>query len=226
MNAMDMYERDLRRVWTTPQPPGWENCKEASCATLLGLDLHDVRPFNAFTRWREFDPFETWKNMARWFAERDLTLVQLHRGFIPNCYYLAEGPTYPVPEGAQHLGHMVVMRSGNLAHDPTPGGRGLWRVDAVYIVVPQCLSDLRPHGWHPSTVGGLQLPAAARSVPAPPDLPPLDTYADAFDPDPEEFDLLNFGDADFEGDDTFDTSPWLDDVLYTERVDTYDDVPF
>lgn len=161
--------RVYQTIWGQRGLEGWENCKEASVATLLGLDLRDITPFNGFTATGEYDPFTTHVNMQRWFRARGLTIVQLHAGLIPDCYYLAVGPTCRVPDDFHdYLAHMVVMRAGQLAHDPIRNGRGLWRIDAIYVVIPQSISELTPHGWHTAET------YTPRFEPE-----PLDTHADA-----------------------------------------------
>ena len=110
-------------VHQTRHGPDRGNCWQAAVASLLGLPLGVVPDFA-----QEPDPDGSYEDFLR---RRGLVGVRVPRGCAPDAYYLAKGPSE-----ATGRPHMVVMRAGELAHDPHEGRRGLSSVDEVHLVVP------------------------------------------------------------------------------------------
>lgn len=110
-----------------PDSEGHGNCTEAAVASLLGIPLSDVPDFreNGAESWEFWDAFEA-------FFESRGFRITLNPSSAPcDGYYLASGPS------ARGCPHMVVMRDGELAHDPHPSRSGL--ISVSYIWVPRLL---------------------------------------------------------------------------------------
>ena len=102
------------------------NCLQAATASILGLPLDDVPHFAA----HPVDP--NWlKNWISWIAERGFQVLEGTPAWTIDGYYIAFGKT----TGGYR--HAVVMKGGQLAHDP--GGencRGLAGVEQLYLMLP------------------------------------------------------------------------------------------
>lgn len=129
MSDEQMMARDDRWIDQTtfhdPADPGSGNCTEAAVASLLGL------PLDAVPRFRGAGPeaHDFWDAFKRFFAERGLEVVRFNGELIFDSLYLASGPS------ARGCDHMVVMRDGNLAHDPHPSRAGLLEVKHVWALL-------------------------------------------------------------------------------------------
>jgi hypothetical protein len=110
--------------------PGSGNCTEAAVASILGIPLEEVPTFYDGT------PGSQELNMEEFFNARGLQMCMQR----PDCYYadvvlLAAGPA------ARGCSHMVLMRNGELEHDPHPSDAGLLSVDCYYVLIPQRMSE-------------------------------------------------------------------------------------
>lgn len=109
------------------------NCTEAAVASLFGISLEAVGCFRggstALTE-AEGDVKRFWDAVEEAFNSRGFQMLCLKGNFCPEGLYLASGKS---PRGFHH---MVVMRDGQLHHDPHPSRAGLLSVDCVYLAVP------------------------------------------------------------------------------------------
>ncbi len=105
------------------------NCFQAAVASLLGLELEQVPNFMD-----DKPRFE--ERYIRFVAERGFSIICLDFETARNldAYYLALG------RSDRAVGHVVVYRKGQLAHDPHPANTGLQAVDFVHVFVPRSLS--------------------------------------------------------------------------------------
>ena len=103
------------------QDAGSKNCMQCAAAYMLGLPLAEVPDFVQAGS-------EAWEAFYEFFAARGFTAEM----FPPNVEiegdYLASGDT------ARGTSHMVVMRGGNLLHDPHPSNAGLTAVRVVWLI--------------------------------------------------------------------------------------------
>lgn len=104
------------------QAPGSKNCMQCAAAYMLGVPLADVPDF-------EKAGADAWESFEAFFSERGFT-AEL---FPPSAEivgdYLASGDT------ERGTSHMVVMRGGELLHDPHPSNAGLTSIQAVWLIV-------------------------------------------------------------------------------------------
>lgn len=112
-----------------PADPNKGNCAEASCASLFGIPLEDVPTF--------YDPeglpspsYRYWRNFENFCMSRGYYVVRRDAEYIMEATYLASGPS------ARGCLHMVVMRNGELLHDPHPSRAGLLKVDQTWLLCP------------------------------------------------------------------------------------------
>ena len=103
------------------------NCTRAAVASILGLPLRDVFAFeqagdDAYIFWTTFEDFLAQKGF--WTMRKDTDR------YVPEGYYLAGGPS------VRGCDHMVVMKNGELAHDPHPSREGLVKVEHIWILIP------------------------------------------------------------------------------------------
>lgn len=107
------------------------NCTQAAVASLLGLSLDEVPDFNVHTNAaRYYDALE------EFFLARGYQLTMFPGNQVFAGLYLAAGST---ERGTQHF---VVMRCGQLQHDPHPSRVGLVEVQHVWVPVPVDPADL------------------------------------------------------------------------------------
>lgn len=111
------------------------DCVRASVATLLGITRDEVPHFVGEHR-RAWRPA-----LEKWLLSKGLALISLPKSERPLCEYIACGPTTVEGLPGNHR-HMVVMRGGEILHDPSPRKPGLDAIDAVYVVVPQALRSV------------------------------------------------------------------------------------
>ena len=111
-----------------PENPKSGNCAQAAVASILGVNLESVPDFkkeageDAYSFWTLFEDFLF--NQGFWTMRKD------GPNYIPEGYYLACGPS------SRDCGHMVVMRSGELAHDPHPSKEGIIEVEHIWMLIP------------------------------------------------------------------------------------------
>lgn len=98
------------------------NCTEAAVATMLGISLSEVPCFHGTD-----GPAGFWDRLEEFFAERGLYLHRFDGAWTFPCLYLAGGRT------ARGTNHMVVMRDGELFHDPHPAGSGLTEMRHAFV---------------------------------------------------------------------------------------------
>lgn len=101
------------------------NCTEAAVATYLGLTLADVPRFHG-----DDGAVGFWDRLEEFFAARGMYLHRFDGAWSFPCLYLASGQT------ARGTNHMVVMRDGELFHDPNPAGSGLTKMRHAFLAVP------------------------------------------------------------------------------------------
>ncbi|MCM8735994.1 hypothetical protein M5E06_17820 [Azospirillum sp. A1-3] len=107
------------------------NCMQAAVASLLGLPLADVPDF---LEARDRGSHEELA-LGYWLEGLGFDMIRLPGNHCPDAYYLASGPA------SRGVHHMVVMKAGELAHDPHPSRAGLLKADHVYVLVPMRPAD-------------------------------------------------------------------------------------
>lgn len=95
-------------------------------ASILGIALDAVPDFRA----NGTDPVEFWGAFDAFFEQQGFIARMQPGSYQPDCLYLASGPS------ARGCSHMVVMRAGELVHDPHPSGAGLLKVEIVRVLMP------------------------------------------------------------------------------------------
>lgn len=111
----------------TPETPRNGNCGEAAVASILGLTLEEVPRFS-----REGpDSFAYWESFEQFLNSLGWEVLLMSGNYQADCMYLASGPSL------RGCSHMVVMRNGELWHDPHPSRQGIIRVEHVHLLVPK-----------------------------------------------------------------------------------------
>jgi hypothetical protein len=110
----------------TPGGPKKGNCTEASVASILGLTLDQVPDFRA----NGDDALSFWDAFETFINSYGFHVMMLPGDHVPDVLYLASGLS---PRGVHH---MVLMRSGQIVHDPHPSKAGIGKVEQVRILVP------------------------------------------------------------------------------------------
>lgn len=103
------------------QAEGSKNCMQVAVAYMLGLPLASVPDF-------EQAGSDAWDNFEAFFADQGFTAEMFPPTVEIVGDYLASGET------ARGTSHMVVMRGGNLLHDPHPSNAGLTAVRVVWLI--------------------------------------------------------------------------------------------
>ena len=106
------------------QGDGSKNCMQCAVAYMLGLPVEAIPDFE-----REHSPQRTaWERMEEFFESHGYTVEM----FPPNVEitgdYLASGTT------SRGTSHMVVMRGGELLHDPHPSNAGLQSIQVAWLI--------------------------------------------------------------------------------------------
>jgi len=101
------------------------DCTECAVATLLGIPRADVPCLHG-----EDGAAGFWDRLDEFFAARGLYLHRFDGTWTFPCLYLAGGRT------ARGTNHMVVMRDGELFHDPHPDGTGLAEMRHAFVAAP------------------------------------------------------------------------------------------
>lgn len=103
------------------QEAGSKNCMQCAAAYMLGLPLAEVPDFVQAGS-------EAWEAFYQFFEARGFTAEM----FPPNVQiegdYIASGQT------ERGTSHMVVMRGGELLHDPHPSNAGLTAIQVVWLI--------------------------------------------------------------------------------------------
>lgn len=103
------------------QVDGSKNCMQCAAAYMLGLPLADVPDF-------EQAGAEVWDAFYAFFAGHGYTAEMFPPSVEIDGDYLASGQT------TRGTSHMVVMRGGQLLHDPHPSDSGLTEVQVVWLI--------------------------------------------------------------------------------------------
>lgn len=111
------------------------NCMQAAVASLLGLTLFEVPNFIEETS--DKGPGAFWRMIEEFFNEHGYTLLERAGSARPPVLYLASGPS---PRGVSHT---VIMKAGELVHDPHPSRAGIYEVNYVHVPVPLDPAALR-----------------------------------------------------------------------------------
>jgi hypothetical protein len=123
-----MSERwvDQTTFWD-PEDDSKGNCTEACIASIFNIPLEEVRPF-----WDPEmpDSYRFYRNMENFCMSRGYWLHRIDREFVMEGIYIASGPA------ARGCSHMVVMRDGELLHDPHPSRAGLLEIQHTWLLIP------------------------------------------------------------------------------------------
>ena len=103
------------------QALGSKNCMQVAVAYMLGAPLADVPDF-------ERSGPDAWEAFYAFFADRGFTAEMFPPTVEIDGDYLASGDT------DRGTSHMVVMRGGELLHDPHPSNAGLKSVQVVWLI--------------------------------------------------------------------------------------------
>lgn len=102
-----------------------EDCTECAVATYLGIPRSEVPNFHG-----DDGSVGYWDRIDKFFASRGLYIHMFNVIYTFPCLYLAMGST------ARDTNHFVVMKDGELFHDPHPSGAGLTKISYVLLAVP------------------------------------------------------------------------------------------
>jgi hypothetical protein len=112
------------------QAEGSKNCMQCAAAYMLGLPVAAVPDF-------EKAGADAWESFEAFFAGRGFTAEMFPPTVEIVGDYLASGDT------ARGTSHMVVMRAGELLHDPHPSNAGLKSVQAVWLIARMAGPNVR-----------------------------------------------------------------------------------
>jgi hypothetical protein len=113
------------------QADGSKNCMQCSVAYLLGLPTSDVPDFE------QAGP-NAWEQFYSFISDHGFTAEMFPPTVDIDGDYLASGYT------TRGTSHMVVMRGGELLHDPHPSNDGLKLVQVMWLIArkaPRCITD-------------------------------------------------------------------------------------
>lgn len=96
------------------------NCTEAALASLFGMRLDEVPSMQGLAG------SEYWEALEAFVRSRGFALSMHPPSHYPAGLYLADGPS------ERGCGHFVVMRDGEMVHDPHPSRVGLLNVERVW----------------------------------------------------------------------------------------------
>ncbi len=119
--------RRHQTVLHDPDGRRFGNCVRAAVASIMGLPIREVPPFEA-GYWD--DGFDWRKAVKSWAAKVHGVHVQWFCGPPPAGWAIASGPT------ARGTRHVVVCRDGRLWHDPHPDHKGLINADYWVTFAP------------------------------------------------------------------------------------------
>jgi len=112
------------------------NCTQAVFASILAKELSEVPDFNTIHK-DDVHAGPYWHHLREWCREQGYDLVMLGGNLAFPGLYLADGPS---PRGVTHF---VVMKDGELHHDPHPSRAGIMEVKHVWILLPNDPARLR-----------------------------------------------------------------------------------
>ncbi len=119
-----------------PQNVCTGNCTEAALASLFGIKLDEVPSMQGLA------DSDYWDALDAFVASRGYDLSMQPPSYRPAGLYLADGPS------ARGCGHFVVMRDGDVVHDPHPSRAGLLRVENVWVLMPLDPATISPPGGY------------------------------------------------------------------------------
>lgn len=103
------------------------DCVRAVTASILELDIIDVPHFVQDQPGADW--YDTWEQFMIDHGTKPIMITPpWNQVPKPLGYYLASGPSN------RNCKHIVIMRDGNLAHDPHPSRNGLLDVEAIWIL--------------------------------------------------------------------------------------------
>ena len=117
--AVPMTDEQMHDAYK--QAPDSKNCMQCAAAYMLGLPMAAVPDF-------EKAGADAWESFEAFFADRGFTAEMFPPSVEIVGDYLASGDT------ARGTSHMVVMRCGELLHDPHPSNAGLKSIQAVWLI--------------------------------------------------------------------------------------------
>lgn len=101
------------------------NCMQAAFASLLDFPLRAVPNF------AEMPSHEWHENLFRWLGFLGLDVENVYPpGAAPSGYAMASGLS---PRGVLH---MVIVKDGELVHDPHPSRAGVQTIECYWTIVP------------------------------------------------------------------------------------------
>ncbi len=124
VGARVMKQVTQDRFYQDPTPESRGNCQQAATASILGLELNEVPNFHECEE-------GFWQGFYKFMNERGWMAWDLGARWVPDCLYLAYGPS---PRGVSHA---CVYRAGNLVWDPHPSRAGLVEVKSITVLVPR-----------------------------------------------------------------------------------------
>lgn len=141
MEAIEKRARGPGARWVTQtkfydpsQPPEvcTGNCTEAALASLFGIGLDDVPSMQGLAG------SDYWDALEAFVRSRGYSLWMRPPSHYPAGLYLADGPS------ERGCGHFVVMRDGEMVHDPHPSRAGLLNVERVWSLAALDPAALTP----------------------------------------------------------------------------------
>jgi len=142
----------------TGKPQG--QCTEASVASLLEVELHEIpelwagegaeepRPTHRCIRMYGFVLSRGYQWCQFAFEERPLEKLDIDDLNLTSLpLELARGHHLILGKNPDGLGHMCVGKNGKLVHDPNPSRRGLVTVDTIAVFVPLEMVSEKYVGW-------------------------------------------------------------------------------
>ena len=106
------------------------NCQSACLAMMLGLEITDIPNFTTSGQ----TDIERYKAMQDWLAERGFQLLTFETWtgifWPPRGFCIGGGKS---PRGIEHA---VILKDGQLWHDPQPERSGVEKVTTVDLLIP------------------------------------------------------------------------------------------
>ncbi len=115
---------------TPPAEQG--NCWQAAVASVLDLPLDDAFDQTKHD-WR--DPVPWYDAWLKWLARYSLATVYVQgmgKVTTPYGYHLADVDSVTIPGGL----HIVVVKDGEVVHDPNPHAETVGDIKGVHLFVP------------------------------------------------------------------------------------------
>lgn len=114
------------KFYDPTQPPDvcTGNCTEAALASLLRL------PLDAIPSFQGMQSVEYWEALDAFVESRGFLWEMRQGAYHYPGLYLADGPS------SRGCGHFVVMRDGEMVHDPHPSRAGLTSIERTWVLIP------------------------------------------------------------------------------------------